>query len=330
MILSNYLILKELGYGMFGTVYKIKTPNKKTFALKIQHIEKKDIKSNNKSSIWREINFSINFANKYPNQFIKLYEYEFIDKCKLKQKYPFDLTTLSSSLQKNIKKLSTSPYCVKMVYELVNGDLSELEGKLTIKQIYSMIIQLTFTIKLLHSNNYTHGDIHYKNIGWNKTLKLTKIKLGRIIIPTYGYIFKLIDYGMILKKTNIYFKKDKKNFNINFNDELLLLMHLFVDTKIYDYIKINKININFNDNYNKFKKTRFFYLIKKYSLNKNIQMFLFDILFPEQYQKIAFGQYYNYTIQRKLFIPFEDIEYFLLNYKNSDIIIKYFINKLIK
>ena len=77
-ILSNYKIIKELGYGIFGNVYLIKnkTENKK-YALKIQHVEKKDInlnnKSNNKSSIWREINFSLNFANKYPSQYVKLW-----------------------------------------------------------------------------------------------------------------------------------------------------------------------------------------------------------------------------------------------------------------
>ena len=333
-LLSNYSIIKELGYGMFATVYKIQTPNKKKYALKIQHVKKSDTKPNlksiksNKSSVWEEINFSINFANKYPNQFVKLYGYDFIDGCMYKQKYSFDISTFPSDLQKKFIQLSSSQYCARMVYDLIDGNLYELDGKLSIKQIYSMIIQLTYTIQLLHSVNYVHGDIHNRNIGWVKTSRTTKIKLGKLNIPTYGYIFKLIDYGMVMKKSNKMTKKEKVEFENNFENELVLLIHFMVDSAIYDYINENKIYINFDADYSKFKKTRYYNLIRKYSTNNIIQMFLFDILFPDQYQKIAFGSNYTHTIPRKLFIPFEDIEYFILNYKNPNLIIKYFNNKL--
>jgi serine/threonine protein kinase len=327
-ILSNYSIIQEFGYGMFATVYKIQTPNKKKYALKIQHIKKSDIKPNPKSSIWEEINFSINFANKYPTQFVKLYEYDFINGCKYKQKYSFDISQFPPSLQKKFAQLSSSSYCVRIVYDLIDGNLYELEGKLTVKQIYSMIIQLTYTIQLLHSANYVHGDIHNRNIGWIKTGKTTKIKLGKLNIPTYGYIFKLIDYGMVSNGLNKMTKKEKVEFVNNFENELVLLVHFMVDSAIYDYNNENKINMDFNADYAKFKKTRYYNLIYKYSTNKYIQMFLFDILFPDQYQSITFGEYYVKTIPRKLFIPFEDIEYFILNYKTPNLIIKYFNNKL--
>lgn len=328
MILSKYSIIQELGYGMFATVYKIQTPNKKKYALKIQHIKKSDIKPNPKSSVWKEINFSINFANKYPTQFIKLYEYDFIDGCKYKQKYSFDISTFPNDLQKKFNQLSVSPYCARMVYDLIDGNLYELDGKLSVPQIYSMIIQLTYTIQLLHSANYIHSDIHNRNIGWVKTSKTTKIKLGKLNIPTYGYIFKLIDYGMVSNGSNKMTKKEKVEFANNFENELVLLVHFMVDSAIYDYVNENKINMDFNADYEKFKKTRYYNLIRKYSTNKYIQMFLFDILFPSQYQSIAFGEYYTQTIPRKLFIPFEDIEYFILNYKTPNLIIKYFNNKL--
>lgn len=328
VILTKYSIIQELGYGMFATVYKIQTPNKKKYALKIQHIKKSDIKPNPKSSIWKEINFSINFANKHPTQFIKLYEYDFIDGCKYKQKYSFDVSTFPNDLQKKFNQLSVSPYCVRMVYDLIDGNLYELDGKLSTKQIYSMIIQLTYSIQLLHSANYVHSDIHNRNIGWVKTGKTTKIKLGKLNIPTYGYIFKLIDYGMVINKANKMTKKEKVEFANNFENELVLLVHFMVDSAIYDYINENKIDLDFDADYAKFKKTRYYNLIHKYSTNKYIQIFLFDILFPDQYQSIAFGEYYTHTIPRKLFIPFEDIEYFILNYKTPNLIIKYFNNKL--
>ena len=327
-MLSNYSIIQELGYGMFATIYKIKTPNNKKYALKIQHIKKSDIKTYPKSNIWVEINFSINFGNKHNTQFVKLHEYDFIDGCKLKQKYSFNISTFSNDLQNKFKQLSSSQYCARMVYDLVDGNLYEIEGKLSIKQIYSMIIQLTYAIQLLHSSNYIHGDIHNRNIGWIRSDKNTKIKLGKLNIQTYGYIFKLIDYGMVMNKSNKMTKKEKVEFENNFKNELVLLVHFMVDSAIYDYINKNNIYIDFNDCYVKFKKTNYYNLIRKYSTNDVIQMFLFDILFPDQYQKIAFGSDYIHTVSRKLFIPFDDIEYFILNYKNPNLIIKYFNNKL--
>lgn len=328
--LSNYKIIKELGFGMFATVFLIYIPtNKKKYALKIQHIKKKDIKPNIKSNIWREINFSIDFANKYPEQFVSLYEYDFIDNCELEQKYPFDITRFSLKYQKEFKKISSSPYCIRKVYQLVDGDLNKLDGLLCTKQIYSLIIQLTFTIKLLHSNNYIHGDIHQGNVGWNKTNKNHKIKIANMEIPTFGYIFKLIDYGMVMKKSDIKNNKEKKEFEENFLNELVLLVHFMVDTKIYDFINDNKIQQNFMSDYNEFKKTIFYKQIRKYTHLKSIQMFLFDILFPDQYQKIIFGSKYSQTIPRKLYIPIDDIIYFIVNYKEPNKIIKLFNDKIL-
>lgn len=329
-ILANYSIIKELGYGMFGNVYLIKNfSNNKRYALKIQHVEKKDLNQNKKSSIWREINFSLKFANNYPTQFIKLYEYDFINECGEKKiKIPFDINNFPLNLQKKIIRLNKSLYCARMVYDLVEGNLHQLEGKLTQQQIYSMIVQLTYSIELLHANNYVHMDIHDRNVGWIKTLKTHKIKINNYHIPTYGYIFKLIDYGMVLNKSDIAGNKQKKDFNEYYENELFLLVHFMVDTEIYDYINSNKIRINFDLDYAQFKNTKFYPLIKKYSRLKSIQMFLFDILFPTQYQKIAFGSNYTHTIKRKLFIPFEDIEYFILNYKNPNLVTKYFKSKL--
>ena len=75
-----------------------------------------------------------------------------------------------------------------------------------------MIIQLTYTIKLLHLNDYIHGDIHMGNIGWIKTAKNKKIQILNQSIPTFGYIFKVIDYGMVIKKSDIKNQKEKKKF----------------------------------------------------------------------------------------------------------------------
>jgi serine/threonine protein kinase len=328
-VLSNYKIIKELGQGMFADVYLIKNKtNNKKFALKVQHVEKKDFKLSKKSNVWREINFSVNFANKYPSQYVKLWKYEFIDDCETKIKIPFDINTFPISFQKKINRLNSSPYCVKLMYDLVDGNLHQLDNKLSKFQIYSMIIQLTYSIQLLHSNNYIHGDIHDRNVGWVKTKKNHKIKINNYQISTFGYLFKLIDYGMTVNKSDLVTKREKKDFKENYENELVLLIHFMVDTSIYDYINLNKIDMDWGQNYKEFTKTRFYPLIAKYTNNKDIQMFMFDIMFPDQYQKIAFGSRYLKTIPRKLHISFDDIKYFISHYKQPNLIIKYFYNKL--
>ena len=59
-------IIKMIGRGMYGTIYLCKY-KQKFFAYKIEHILEQDI-HNKKSNIWKEINFSIKFANKYQEQ----------------------------------------------------------------------------------------------------------------------------------------------------------------------------------------------------------------------------------------------------------------------
>jgi len=75
---------------MIGTVFLAKYKNKK-YALKIEHILEADLKKSSSSQIWREIFFSTKFANKYPEQFIKLYSYDIIDNCTHKQEYSMNV-----------------------------------------------------------------------------------------------------------------------------------------------------------------------------------------------------------------------------------------------
>ena len=55
--------------------------------------------------------------------------------------------------------------------------------KLSIKQIYSLILQLLFGIKILQKKKYTHNDLNINNITYNKTKKkyiIIKIKRQKI------------------------------------------------------------------------------------------------------------------------------------------------------
>jgi len=335
-LLKDHKIIKELGHGMVGTVYLIaglknknnnKKPNTNKYALKIEHIEKRDLVPNTKSEVWREINFHLKFASKYPDQFVQLLEYDFIDKCTHTQIYSFDFDLFSIRLQNKLKKIASSEYCVRKIFDLVDGDLTKIFNKLSIKQVYSMIIQLTWAIKLLHSNHYIHGDIHGGNIGWKGTTK-KYIQIEKYNIPTFGYLFKMIDFGLSMSKSDISNKKEENYFNNFLLNELAFIRYLFVDSKMDNYANKNKIKLDYNKLNLIFKKTEEYQIIKKFTINKQEQIFLFDILFPEQFQKIIFGSNYIKTIPRKLYIPLEDILVFIKISSDPNSVIKYFYEKI--
>jgi len=76
-MIKDYKIIKELGQGLFGTVYLVEK-NGKNYALKVEHILEKDVEKNLRSPLWREIDFFSNFASKHKDQFIQLIEHDII------------------------------------------------------------------------------------------------------------------------------------------------------------------------------------------------------------------------------------------------------------
>lgn len=332
-ILSNYKIIKELGHGMFGTVYLIlfsKANTKKKYALKIEHVLNSDIKKNLKSTVWREIEFCNNFASKYPEQFIQLIEYDFIDKCEHIQTYTFDFDRFPKQMQTKFNKLASSKYCIRKIFSLIDGTLDKIIDKLNVKQMYSMIIQYTYIIHLLHSNNYIHGDLHPGNIGYIQTNQQIKIKILNYNVPTFGYMYKAIDFGMVMNKNNISNKNDLIKYNdLNLmKNELSYFKSNFVDKKLRNIIFSSGIKTDFNSDYKKFKIMPEYKIILKFTNNKYNQMFIFDLMYPEQYQKLIFGDKFEKVIPRKLRIPIEDILVFIKMYKNPIRVIQYFMSKL--
>lgn len=330
-ILTKYKIIKELGYGMEGTVYMIEyidnTKNTSKYALKIEHILKKDLKPNTKSNVWRELNFYVKIGYLYPEQFVNLIEYDFIDGCEHEQKYSFDLKLFPKQIQNKFRSKESSKYCIRKVFELVDGNLSDLVGQLEPNQIYSLIVQIAYSIKLLHKYNYIHGDLHLGNIGWIRTNK-NYIYLDKLKVKTFGYQFKLIDFGLVLSKSDIRTKREQKTYDELFKVELGNLKYFLVDNKFWNWFKKNNLNYNPTNLFNDIKKTDEFGVIKKFTTDKNDQVFLYDILFQQQYQKIVCGTHYKKTIQRKLFIPKEDILVMIKIYQDPDLMIKYFYDKI--
>uniref|UniRef100_A0A6C0ECW0 Protein kinase domain-containing protein n=1 Tax=viral metagenome TaxID=1070528 RepID=A0A6C0ECW0_9ZZZZ len=168
-----------------------------------------------------------------------------------------------------------------------------------------MIIQILYATYLMHSNNFYHQDIRTTNIGYVKT-NLTHIKILKYNIPTYGYIFSLIDYGSIWNINFLYnnileeYMFARRNFN--YEDNKVMLVHAFLYNA--DYIK----NMN-----NTLNIVRNFYKI---------------ILNIENNKKLSEENIKFYNINANKILDFDDIKYFVKNITNERKLIKYFYNKL--
>ena len=327
----EYDIIDELGNGMFGTVYKIKYKNN-YFAMKIEHILNEDIIKNIKSQQWREIDFINKFGKKYKEQFIRLYSYDFIDSCKHIQKYPVNLKNFDKKNRDKIIKLSKSKTRIRKIYELVDGNVKDLLPKLNQQQIYSFILQVSIIVDILQKAKYIHGDFHSGNIGYIKTDKQF-IKYKNLKIPTYGYIFKAIDYGYVMHPKYKLGKDDKKWYKDLYKRELItpLLTSLIDFTEYWDYVEDNNIKLNFKKYMKKLEKTDIFKITQLQFPNITNKEYIFNItefLYPDEFQKIILDKKYIKTLHPKLFIDILDIIYlFNINF-DPDKIIKYFILKL--
>ena len=120
MDIDKVKIIKKIGNGMAGIIYLIKYKNKE-YALKIEKIpEKYALEKNLNSREWRDIEFSLNFANNYPDQFTLLYKYDIINDCTHIQEYTNDLSTFPEHIQNIIIEKNNSNYCIRKVYSLID------------------------------------------------------------------------------------------------------------------------------------------------------------------------------------------------------------------
>jgi len=332
---NTYKIIKQLGHGMVGTIYLV-SHNNDRFAYKIEHILPSEYKNYKNSNSKEEIDFSINFANNYPNQFIKLIDYDFIKDCKHKQKYTNKLSDKYLALHYAI--LAKSSYCSRKIYTLIDTSLDNLKDfhKFNHKQLYSMLIQLYYGLYLMHSNGYIHGDLHNGNIGIvNTTDKYITILNKKI--PTYGRIYKIIDYGGLLLASNYKKTKQLKQFYENAELNVIRKLRLFTNLLVYEksLIKIqnffNKHKIqpkDFNIAYEDFKKLDEFKIISKYTDDSAIQSFLLNMLYPDIYKNIMYTTKFKHNIQPKLTIPLEDIIFIIQSDTKLLRIIHYFSDKI--
>ena len=100
MGLDDYKIIKKIGKGFSGTTYLVKK-NGKSYALKIQKILESDIKKSLRIEHWREIEFCKKFANKHPEHFMTLYDYDIT----ISYDYKWDIYIEMMKGNEKIKKL---------------------------------------------------------------------------------------------------------------------------------------------------------------------------------------------------------------------------------
>lgn len=324
--IDTYKIKKELGHGVFGIVY-LAIKNDKKYALKIEHILKKDIKKDTRTVIWREIDFAEKFASKYPNQFIQLIDYDIIKDYNFKPIREFTMSKLSVKHKENLIKLDNSRYCIRKIYSIVDGSLNSIIDKLSVKKFYSMLIQIIYICHILHEAGYVHNDLHSGNIGYIKTEKKYINILGNKI-PTYGKIYQALDFGLVMHRKYLATRIDRKMYADSIINETRYLRNLFTDFDLWGYAEGRNIKINMDTCEKKLRMTKEYELLSEFSTYYWDILFMYQILFAEKFQKIYLGKGYKHTLPIKLRIPTEDMIIFFKLANEPIKLINYFSGRL--
>lgn len=311
----EYEIIEKIGEGAFGLTYKVKYKGG-LYCLKRQRILEKDVKNFKQSWLWKEIEFAKKME-KFPCCFIKLYEYRIINPCET----PFT-HKITDVLKDTLEPLNKSPYCVELIYDLLDGSLDAILSTFNLKQKYSMIIQVVYAMYLYRSMDYYHGDLTTRNVGFVKTSN-EFVNINGTNIPTYGYIYKLIDYGQTKPRNTIPAYQFIDNFDMirfcrDFNH---YIDHLF---DLPRNMKINKQIIK-TPQYREIKK----YIISSdgYEITKLIELY-YKLLYTKEYLVMIKIKESDMNKYIEYMIPVADQLFMLENRKMPLKIIQYFVDKL--
>lgn len=329
--MNKIKIVKFLGQGIIGKVYLVSINNAKR-AMKIEYIPSK-----NYSFLNTELEFMKEVGNKYPDQFMQLYNYDFIENCK--ETYPEMSKWLTAKQRKKFTELRNSGLCVRKIYSLVDKTLNTLPlAKLTIPKLYSIMIQIIYITHLMHSKDFVHGDFHHGNIGIINVNKNKTIEILGYNIPTFGIQLQAIDYGGMLNKKTLSKTKPYQQWDdtelSQFNDsyireQTLAIDSMINDSKYWEFRQENGVPISdYKDDLKLILAQDEIKDLKKLSKNNTILFTLYCIFYPVKFQKILLGKYYKKYIPYNYYIPIEDIIYSYINYDKPETLIKYFANKL--
>ena len=89
---------------------------------------------------------------------------------------------------------------IQLFLEKLDGTLEDIiQDKMDIPLLKSCLFQITFALTYLQKHFYfTHNDLHINNVMFIKTKKpflYYKFNNQYFKVPTYGYLFKIIDFG---------------------------------------------------------------------------------------------------------------------------------------
>ena len=341
-LLDEIHIGKQLGKGAYGTTY-LATDNKNNkYAYKIERILPKEIPKSFKSIYWRENDFAINLANKYPDQFMTLYDSKIDSSCTHQQDYSdmsFKINNLPKERQNYFKKLNTSPYYNIKLWSLIDGTMEDLvlyKLKVSRNIFYDLLLQIVYIVYLINTAGYLHNDFHMGNISYLKTDKKTISILGHNI-PTHGYFIKAIDYGLVLH--NKYQMTKNEHIDYENNNDLLTVFNMFsiewrktenISNKEWDWehqwmkpIKISKTEKEVLEHYlptnnangNQLSKGVYDFLINK----------LFKLLEWQKWQQRVIGDDNIKCIEPHYLIPLENLLFLVKNIYNPKKVIEYLI-----
>jgi len=312
---NNYKLDNIINHGYEAVIYKIKIKGK-YYTLRRQKIEEstyKILKNFKKLNKFKnddlldliipvnQVNDDNVILNIYFNTFINtidtnhftiLYKYNIGESNFI---MPItDIEKNNEKLLKNVNRFNSLKYCIDTITDLKDGVLSDIMTNLNKKQVYSLIIQISYALHLMHINNYIHGDPYSKNICYKKT-KLKKIKILNLDIPTYGYIFSLIDYGIIVNYKFTQRSIDKFIFNYTPSKDFMF------------FLMYGIFNIWLNDN------KQLYYLIIKIQNNPHDKSIIKDE---------------NFHIFDTTLLNYAETKKFILLMNDSPKLIKFFYNLL--
>ena len=316
------MLIKDLKLGSFiaagyqGSVHEIFDEHRKRYAIKIIKVKEKYKEQSYEISAWREVDFANTVGNLYPNSFIYMYAYDVIDNVddfnyNRPKKHP------NANLYNQLKK---SKYAVRIVYSYINDTLDKVIHSLSKEQLYSMIVQITFAIKVMHENGYTHNDLKLHNIGAKHTSDKYVDLDDNLRVKTHGYIYKIIDYGGILHR-----KYDLSETSSKIHHNKMI--------KEVDFILYNLFRCDFKDKFfcggiypkdGTFKECHVYKNIEHYTSVWDYQYYLFAILYPTQHQRFCTKNINHNTSDVKLLLPFKDILHYIKFKRNAGKIINYF------
>ncbi len=325
---------------MLGDVYLCSVSNN-YYALKIEKIEHKNIKYNLAVQEWREIEFSQSFGNNYTEQFIKLCDYDVIEDIQERVCH-YSTNKFSQKIIKRLKNKSISKYAIRRLYSLVDNNLKSVINTLTKKQLYSTIVQVAYICHIMQSKGYSHNDFHTKNIGVVHVSNDTCINISNKKLQTHGIHIKALDFGIVLHEKYGLTEGEKFMHNyglINDINKFLIRLVIFKQADIVDDADdandanntntniVTKI-VNWNDEpdlFDEFITLKEYSLLENFAVNKYDKFYLFQLLCPEKFQRMLWGQKYTQLSKPITRIDLCDLLFIFKNKLNLKVVMRYFI-----